>query len=163
VINAVERFMSRVHPEPMSGCWLWTGGMHRSGYGMLRSGKTHRVSWRLFRGEIPQGLYVLHKCDVRCCVNPDHLFLGSHRDNMKDMSRKGRGRSASGDSHPARRTPGWSQGERNGRARLDDARVIAMRRSHAQGETIASLARRYRVSERTAGQAIHRETWRNVP
>jgi HNH endonuclease len=77
------------------GCWEWTGYIHPSGYGMFRfQGKTpmaHRVAWILTHGEIPRGMKVLHRCDYPGCVNPDHLFLGTQRDNVLDMYGKGRG------------------------------------------------------------------------
>lgn len=76
------------------GCWRWTGGLDGSGYGRWSiDGKyrsMHRVAWTAFRGPIPVGLHVLHKCDVRNCLNPDHLFLGTNLDNTYDMHRKGR-------------------------------------------------------------------------
>ena len=90
-----ERFMKKWTLEPDSGCWLWTGSRRRHGYGRMysldRKGlSAHRVSWELFRGPIPDGLDVLHKCDNPPCVNPDHLFVGTMQDNMDDMVRKGR-------------------------------------------------------------------------
>lgn len=75
-------------------CWLVDGGLTSIGYKLLRhkGEKTtaHRVSWKLFKGEIPAGLWVLHKCDIRNCVNPNHLFLGTPQDNTNDMIKKGR-------------------------------------------------------------------------
>lgn len=91
--DPVERFLSKVTYEPNSGCWLWVGGWQRAGYGHMHyNGEivAHRVSAHLFKGGIPSGLHVLHRCDVRECVNPDHLFFGTHSDNMKDCARKGR-------------------------------------------------------------------------
>ena len=92
-------FDSKIVPIPESGCWMWTGGANDKGYGLYRTRtKTnlprtvHRLAWIFHKGEIPHGLYVCHKCDVRCCVNPNHLFLGTQRDNLRDMVRKGRGR-----------------------------------------------------------------------
>jgi len=85
--------------EKTESCWIWTG--LRSGHGPHMYGRisfrgknsiAHRVSWMLFRGEIPQGLSVCHRCDVPLCINPDHLFLGTHAANMHDMRSKGRGR-----------------------------------------------------------------------
>ena len=77
-----------------NGCWEWTGLLDRNGYGkMSYQGKlmfVHRVSYSLFRGEIPRGMNVCHKCDNPKCVCPDHLFLGTQKDNMHDCIRKGR-------------------------------------------------------------------------
>ena len=84
----------RTIPEPNSGCLLWTLSYMPSGYGQAKwEGKgnnAHRISWELNCGPIPNGLHVLHKCDVRGCVNPAHLFLGTHQDNMADRDAKGR-------------------------------------------------------------------------
>jgi len=84
-------------PVPESGCWLWTGAIDSHGYGKLKRRRkiitAHREAWRLHKGEIPNGMFVCHKCDTRACANPDHLFLGTHQDNMDDMKRKGRARS----------------------------------------------------------------------
>lgn len=89
-----QRFWSYVSPEPMSGCWLWTGWTVRKGYGALaiggRSARANRLSWEIHRGAIPEGLFVCHKCDVSACVNPDHLYLGSGLDNARDMTTRGR-------------------------------------------------------------------------
>lgn len=89
-----QRFDAKWTPEPNTGCWLWFGAMVPDGYGSFsmggRSIKAHRASWILHNGGIPGDLHVLHKCDVRWCVNPDHLFLGTHADNMTDLKKKGR-------------------------------------------------------------------------
>jgi len=78
-----ERLWSKVSPEPMSGCWLWTGALS-SGYASLGSGAyAHRVYYELTRGKIPDGLELDHKCRVPCCVNPDHLEPVTHRENMR--------------------------------------------------------------------------------
>jgi len=78
------------------GCWLWTDQFNRSGYGIMSYQGTkyvmHRLSWTVFKGRIPSDLFVLHKCDIRNCINPEHLFLGTAQDNMDDMRAKGRGR-----------------------------------------------------------------------
>jgi len=90
----IETFERYAVPEPMSGCWLWTGVVNADGYGGMWRGNNytsaHRFSWAHHRGEIPDGIQVLHKCDVPSCCNPDHLFLGTRSDNMRDSFAKGR-------------------------------------------------------------------------
>ena len=84
------------------GCWLWIGGTNQDGYGAFaRYGekRAHRVSWVMHRGPIPAGMHVLHTCDVPGCVNPDHLFLGTHQDNMADLRSKGRAYGAKGEAN----------------------------------------------------------------
>ncbi len=83
-----------------NGCWIWTGEKYRGGYGRIfirmndngsqyrRS--THRISYEIFKGEIPKGMLVCHKCDVKACFNPDHLFIGTQYDNVHDCINKGR-------------------------------------------------------------------------
>lgn len=92
-LSLKERFWRRV--KKSNGCWLWIGGKTGiNGYGRLRvdgrKESAHRISWLFHRGKIPKGELVLHKCDVRPCVNPDHLFLGSYSDNVIDCVGKGR-------------------------------------------------------------------------
>lgn len=87
------RFFAKVAKG--DGCWLWTGATHRNGYGSfkLRGGRqvrAHRFSWELARGPVPDGLSVLHRCDNRRCVRPEHLFVGTQRENLSDMVAKGR-------------------------------------------------------------------------
>ena len=88
------RFLEMYEPDPYTGCWNWTESTAPNGYGrMSYNGTTdyaHRLSWNAHFGVIPDGLHVLHRCDNPTCVNPEHLFLGTHQDNMDDMMRKGR-------------------------------------------------------------------------
>ena len=94
-----ERFFAKVAMIPFHTCWEWLGTTSNGGYGTLLHSKkrkefAHRISWELHYGEIPPGMRICHKCDNVSCVNPDHLFMGTARDNTLDMIRKGRHRPA---------------------------------------------------------------------
>jgi hypothetical protein len=96
--SLLKRLTDKSIPEPNSGCWIYMGNLDRYGYGRISTTANnpkpaHRISYELHKGEIPCGLFVLHSCDNRCCVNPDHLRLGSHKDNMREMCARGRHRS----------------------------------------------------------------------
>jgi hypothetical protein len=89
-----ERFFGKISPEPNSGCWLWVGAYKGKGYGhMGHDGANiaaHRLSYEIHHGPIPNGMLVCHRCDTPECVNPDHLWLGTHQDNLLDASQKKR-------------------------------------------------------------------------
>lgn len=125
----LERFERHYIPEPNSGCWLWTGSISKKhGYGQL-SGKgdvphrAHVLSYKLFRGPVPKGLDVMHSCDVRCCVNPEHLSLGTRLDNMRDALAKGR----------------VARGAKLPRTRLTDAEIEIIRHDPRKQKVLAKI------------------------
>jgi len=150
----IERWWSFV--KKTDYCWLWTGHKSTSGYGRLsRNGQlehAHRVAWELFRGPIPQGMYVLHKCDNRICVNPEHLFIGTPGDNMQDMWNKGR--------HP--KPQGW-RGEAHPKAKLSNADIHFIRSfvPRQRGDW-KSLAQRLGVDGATVRRARNRVSWIHI-
>ena len=101
--SMAERMQSKIVPNLKTGCWEWTAKKNCWGYGQItvsnrRNKLAHRISYELRHGPIPDGLWVLHRCDNPGCVNPDHLFLGTHEDNMADRSAKDR--HFHGETHP---------------------------------------------------------------
>ena len=142
-----ERFEEKWVPEPNSGCHLWTAYVNEDGYGQFladgRVSGAHRYAWRQKHGSIPQGMNVLHKCDVPCCVNPDHLFLGTQRDNVTDMLAKGR--------------------QASPHSKLNAQQVREMRERRSAGEGQESLAAAFGVCKRTVELVTQRKTWRHLP
>ena len=139
------RFGGKYIPVPESGCWLWLGYTEGHGYGhLLVSGvftPAHRVSWELYKGLIPPGLLVRHKCDTRSCVNPDHLELGTAKDNSGDMCRRKR----------------QAHGTRNGSARLTPEQVAAIR---ADTGTYKETALRHGTTRSHVWNIKHGKKWR---
>lgn len=157
----IDRVLERVEMIPESGCWIFMGALHESGYGIVGLGgrgdgvdRTHRVAYRHFHGEIPAGLFVCHSCDVRACCNPNHLFLGTAKDNTTDMLSKSRG------SKPPRNF--HDKGENRYNAKLTEADVIAMRRRHEDGTSIYRIAKDYGLCQAVASRIVKRKSWRHV-
>jgi len=154
-----RRFWEKVRPT--AGCWTWEASLDGRGYGQIafkRGGKgnmrAHRVSWEIHNGPIPDDLHVLHRCDNPPCVNPDHLFLGTQRDNVQDMWAKGR---ASGHFQA-----GESRGVKNVNAKLDPDKVTVIRERAQSGESYASLARSFNVTGPAISSLVRRRTWHYV-
>ena len=113
------RFEEKFIPEPNTGCWIWMVGANKQGYGLFwadgRPTRAHRFAYAKYVGPIPDGLHVLHRCDVPSCVNPAHLFLGTNADNVADREIKGRGNPPYGERHGSRTRPERTpRGDRNG-------------------------------------------------
>lgn len=148
--SVVERFWENVNKNTPNGCWEWMGAHHAAGYGLLYIGDsmklTHRYSYELHWGEIPPGVFVCHHCDNPSCVNPAHLFLGNHDDNMADMTSKGR------------------QNHGKGSAKLTEAQVSEIRRAYERGSiTHKELAAKYGVTREAISNIIQRRNWRHIP
>ena len=144
-----ERFWEYVDKKSW-GCWEWTGGIDRHGYGRFgaetaRSIGAHRYSYALHNGPFQKSLFVCHKCDNPKCVNPDHLFLGAHQDNMDDMKKKGRGRGLKGEQSPM--------------AKLTEDDVIAIRKDN---DSYRKIAEKHGVSTSLIGHIKNRRQWRHV-
>lgn len=145
--------MRRIEYDPFGGCWLWSGAqISNAGYGNIpirgKATAASRVAWMVFRGPIPKGLVVCHKCDVRLCCNPDHLFVGTQRDNVIDMIRKGR-------ANPPR-------GSQTAISKLNESKVAVIRKLLRDGETQRSVASCYDVSDATIQAIAEWRTWRHV-
>ena len=149
----VLRFQSKIKVMP-SDCHEWQGQLGNDGYGRISIGgsmmRAHRVAFELVNGPIQPGMHVLHRCDNPPCCNPDHLFLGTQADNMRDMKSKNRaGRhSAKGESHP--------------RAKLTESIVVAIREAYEKGELQKDIAKRYDVAQITVSNIVTRKRWIHI-
>lgn len=169
-----QKFWDNVDRSNLSGCWPWKLATDEHGYGRLRYHQkewaAHRLAWALTHSD-PGEMHVCHHCDNPICCNPAHLFLGTARDNMQDMAKKGRhprnktGYLPTGDNHHSRRTPEVvARGERNGAAVLSEADVVEiLRRRHEDGTSAYRLAREYGVAKGTVQFIFSNQTWRHVP
>jgi len=149
------RFWRKVDQSGANGCWNWTGGTHKKGYGTLHKGDgdsrpvaTHRLSYIMHTGDIPDGMYVMHTCDNPRCVNPAHLVLGTASDNVRDMWEKGRAK------------PKGVKGEAHLKAKIteDDVRMIRADKTRSNHE----LARLLGVSPNAVRYVRIGRTWTHV-
>ena len=164
----IRRFWAKVnkngpiHPSLGTPCWLWTASKSSGDYGRFKLNRrlwaAHRVVWIIARGSIPKGLDVLHHCDRPCCVNPDHLFVGTHAKNLQDCRDKGR-----------LKVPDNS-GENMGWHKLTWEEVLEARRLYKKGNRwhpsendYVALARKYNVHPVTMRAAILGKTWKKPP
>jgi hypothetical protein len=155
-----ERFWAKVTKhEDASRCWSWTAAKTPKGYGVIGSGGhrspntlAHRVSWEIANGSIPDGLFVLHRCDNPECTNPAHLFLGTNDDNIADMRAKNR------NVDPPRRV-----GEAVNTHKLTATQVVQIRARFAAGiESQSAIARAFGVTSQQVGHIVRGEQWKHV-
>lgn len=151
-LTEIARFLMRVEKRGKDECWPWTGSRQERWHGQWRNAAgeiepTHRAAWRLFVGEIPEGMHVLHRCDNPICVNPAHFFLGTQSDNAKDMWAKKRAR------------PQTSRGEKHGMSKLTAEMVVEIRQSTLSG---AEVARKFGVSQTTVSGIRLRKAWNHI-
>lgn len=151
-----DLFNARWQIDEKTGCWLWTGAMFNHGYGHFSSNfagcrwvdGAHRVSYQLHKGEIPKGLFVCHHCDTPRCVNPDHLFLGTSKENTRDAVRKNR--------------MNRPRGERNIKAKLTADDVLKIKELSAQGLTTRELTELFPVNKQSIRNIQRGIRWSHV-
>lgn len=150
------RFWTKVDKSTPNGCWEWTANKNNKGYGMFSIdsyvGKklAHRLSYEAAKGRIPKGGLVLHSCDNPGCVNPDHLRVGSHKQNIADMDSRGR------------RVPPHLKGETNPHSFLTDEAVVAIRRDYLSGAKNDALADSYGLSRNSVQDITLGRSWKHL-
>jgi hypothetical protein len=150
----IERFFRLINKTP--SCWIWIGSCYKNGYGSFGVGiwkegtfkntYAHRVSYELHKGPIPIGLCVLHKCDNPPCVNPDHIWLGTTADNVRDKVNKKR----------------HGFGEKNSQAILKEKDIIEIRKLHNDGMKQIEIAKKFPVHKGTIWQIVNRLSWKHI-
>jgi len=154
------RFEAAIEMVPEAGCWLWVKALgDKTGHGVIGDGrgrpskllKAHRLAWMLYRGPIPEGLSVLHKCDVGCCCNPEHLYLGAQQDNLRDSKASGK------------LGPGRNCGAKNGaNCRLTEAQVLYLRRKDLPRGTLTACAKLWNISRTYISYLRAYKKWKHV-
>ncbi len=159
--SQTARFMSKISPEALSGCWLWTAAVNKSGYGMFnerwdnKSKRSivclaHRFSFKLANRNFDDRFNVLHHCDNPACVNPSHLFAGTQADNVADMDIKGR------------RINSQLQGERHPNSKVNKDDVYQMLEMRKNGFTQQSIANKFGISQVQVGNILRKDQWKHI-
>ena len=148
----VDRFNLKWQIDKASGCWNWTAALAGKGYGQMKlpkqrkQGYAHRLSYMIHKGEIPNGKYVCHTCDNPKCVNPDHLFLGTSKDNQQDMKSKGR----------------HLYGERNTEHKLTEDAVRKIKQLVSDGISQSKIADMFGIQQMTVSRIKRGQRWSHV-
>ena len=146
----LRKAIQRYEPDLNSGCWIWSGAMDGKGYGVVfyekKPHRAHRVLYSVLRGRIPSGLVLRHKCDVKSCVNPDHLIPGTQSENMQDAYDRGQ------------KTPLGFRGESNGNVKMSEETAVGIRSKLQAGWRTKDIIRQYGV---TRHQVNHIKTGKN--
>ena len=154
-MNSETAFFNLTEVVPWTGCWIWTGGLGKNGYGRYTiSGKrelAHRIAFRIANGIDPMERLVCHHCDVPLCVNPSHLFLGTQKDNLQDMRNKGRGVN-----------PPKLIGEMHYERKLNDDAVRKIRIRRYNGEKLSDIARDFNVSYGMISHIANGRKWKHI-
>lgn len=148
-----KRFWSKVDIREKDDCWEWLASKNPDGYGRFwinnRLEQAHRVSWSFFKGDIPEGMKLLHHCDNPGCCNPSHLFIGTQQDNADDREAKGRGNQ--------------SIGEKNGNSKLIAKDVLKIRAIYSDGlASQRKLAEMFSISKSMIGYILSRSNWKHI-
>ena len=158
--GTMRRFWAKI--DSSGDCWLWTGGQRGNGYGCFKvNGKVlsaHRASWAIEHGEVPTDKLVLHKCNNRSCVNPKHLYIGTHKDNVADAIREGT-------HYQLKATDirqGKNKGVKNGSSKLDNIKVRDIRRLRKEGLGCRELGRLYTVDHSIISEVVNHKIWKHV-
>jgi hypothetical protein len=159
--TAIERTLEKVVRIPFSGCWIFMGALNETGYGIVGTGgrgqpndRSHRITYRHFCGPIPQGMFVCHTCDVPSCCNPEHLFLGTPKENSRDMINKGRNSPPPRNSHVV--------GSVHPGSKLTEAQVVVIRELYKRGETQQQIANMYGVARQTISKVVNHKRFKHV-
>lgn len=151
-LERLSRFMTMVAVKDSFECWEWTGNKPDGRYGHFsvrgKIVKAHRWIYELCCGPIPEGMVIRHKCDNPSCVNPRHLTIGTHQDNINDRQERGRYADRQGEKHPLRK--------------ISEADVHDIRRAAELGESHRSIAERFRIGSQQVGKIVRRENWGHI-
>jgi len=152
-LTTLARFETKFLRLGAAECWPWQAGRDKDGYGAFYLGtnnvRAHSASWRLYRGDIPDGMWVLHKCDNPPCVNPDHLFIGTPLDNVTDMIIKGRRRVMIGDQRF--------------NTKLSASDIPVIRQLLMKVNSISAIADEYGVTRGAIGSIKYGNSWNHIP